>query len=226
MENIAAVKCLAVEKAYFYLCHATQVTTNIFCCLSPLLVEIKQLITPTLSHLSITHGNLNCHNKVFFQDLSSNSLSFLLKWLSRVNHKSWGGIVIQNRWTLNHRWCWDRAKQSLLLRGRREGQEGKEPSSSCEAASAFLFVNLSMHPTLSKVSISVTELSETEGFVFLPCMVNSAFPISSREVQGSVQPLLLGEEPGLSFDTPGLHRHTGGKFSALILRIEERLLGQ
>lgn len=41
MENIAAVKRLAVQKAYFYLCHATQVTTNIFCCLSPLLVEKK-----------------------------------------------------------------------------------------------------------------------------------------------------------------------------------------
>lgn len=41
MENIAAVKRLAVQKAYFYLCHATQVTTNIFLCLSPLLVEKK-----------------------------------------------------------------------------------------------------------------------------------------------------------------------------------------
>lgn len=41
MENIAAVKCLAVQKAYFYLCHATRVTTNIFCCLGPLLVEKK-----------------------------------------------------------------------------------------------------------------------------------------------------------------------------------------
>lgn len=80
----------------------------------------KQLITPTQSHLSITHGNLNCHNKVFFQDLSSNSLSFLLEWLSRVSRKSRGGIVIQNRWTLNHRWCREGAEQSFLL-----GEEGK-----------------------------------------------------------------------------------------------------
>lgn len=92
----------AVQKAYFYLCHATQFTTNIFCCPSTRLVE-KKSITPTLLHLSITHGNLNCHNKVFFQDVSSNSISFLLKWLSRVSLKSRGGIVIQNRWTLNHR---------------------------------------------------------------------------------------------------------------------------
>lgn len=44
MENIAAVKRLDVQKAYFYLCHATQVTTNIFCSLSPLLVEKKRAV--------------------------------------------------------------------------------------------------------------------------------------------------------------------------------------
>lgn len=79
------------------------------------------LIAPALLRLSISHGNLNCHNKVFFQDLSSNSLSFLLKWLlwERERHKSRRGIVIQNRWTLNHRWFWERAKQSLPLRKKR-----------------------------------------------------------------------------------------------------------
>lgn len=34
----------------------------------------------------------------------------------RERHKSRRGIVIQNRWTLNHRWFWERAKQSLPLR--------------------------------------------------------------------------------------------------------------
>lgn len=101
MENIA-VKCLLFKRPKIYLCHATQFTTNIFCGPSPQLME-KKSITPTLLLLSITHGNLNCHNKVFFQDVSSNSLSLLLKWLSRASHKSRRGIVIQNRWTLNHR---------------------------------------------------------------------------------------------------------------------------
>lgn len=128
MENIAAVKCLAVQKAYFYLCHATQVTTNIFCSLSSLLEGKKSGWSLPLCHTcQLLMENLNCHNKVFFQDLSSNSLSFLLKWLlrARVSHKSRVGIVIQNRWTLNHRWCWDGAKQSLLLRGEGKGKGGK-----------------------------------------------------------------------------------------------------
>lgn len=44
--------------------------------------------------------------------------------------------------------------------------------------------------------------------------------------QGLVLPLLLGGEPGLSFDRPGLCRHTGGNFSELTLKTEDRLLGQ
>lgn len=137
MENIAAaVKRLAVQKAYFYLCHATQVTTNIFCWPGAL-PSGKQRITPTLSHLSITHGNLNCHNKVFFQDLSSNSLSFLLKWLSRVSRKSRGRIVIRNRWSPNHRWC--RGEGWEGKGGRTAGGKTASPSGEA-AASAFLSV--------------------------------------------------------------------------------------
>lgn len=184
MENIAAaVKRLAVQKAYFYLCHATQVTTNIFCWPGAL-PSGKQRITPTLSHLSITHGNLNCHNKVFFQDLSSNSLSFLLKWLSRVSRKSRGRIVIRNRWSPNHRWC--RGEGWEGKGGRTAG--GKQPRPP-EKQQQVLFCPW-------RVSISVTELSETVGFIFLTRTVNGTFLISSRGEQ-VVPPLPLGGEPGL-----------------------------
>lgn len=144
---------------------------------------LLQLITPTLSYLSITHGNLNCHSKVFFQDLSSNSLSFLLKWLLRVrvSHKSRGVIVIQNRWTRNHRWCREGARQSLLLRVEGAGEGGGEIALTLLRGITCFSV---LKPESLKVSISVTGLSEIIGFVFLPCTVNSAFLISSGEGQG------------------------------------------
>lgn len=102
---------------------------------SPVGGKKTNLIAPTLLHLSISHGNLNCHNKVFFQDLSSNSLSFLPKWLLRESHKSRGGIVIRNRWTLNHRWFWERAKRSLPLR--KKGKGGKIASTLSRNSKCF-----------------------------------------------------------------------------------------
>lgn len=96
------------------------------------------LIAPTLLCLSISHGNLNCHNKIFFQDLSSNSLSFLPKWLlwEGERHKSRPGIVMRNRWTLNHRWFWERAKRSLPLR-KKEGEGGKTASTLSRNSKCF-----------------------------------------------------------------------------------------
>lgn len=75
-----------------------------------------------------------------------------------------------------------------------------------------MFVNMSLGTVLPGVSISVTELFETVGFVFVPCLVNSAFSMSSMEFHGVVWPLPLLGKPSLSFDRPALCRKSGGKF--------------
>lgn len=91
----------------FYFCHATQVITNISCRSSLLQLEKQHFITPSPLHFSITHGNFNCHNKVFFQVLK---FIIILAEVALdvavgmgLSHKSRRGIVIGTRWTLNHR---------------------------------------------------------------------------------------------------------------------------
>lgn len=146
--------------------------------------------------------NLNCHNKVFFQDLSLNSLSFLLKWLSRarVSHKSRVGIVIQNRWTLNHRWCLEGAKQSLLLREEGKGEGGKNSLHPLEKHQVlFCSGTWALVPYCESIN-TVTGFSETVGLVFLLCTLNSTFLISCKAGQRGILALLLGGEQGMSFD--------------------------
>lgn len=55
---------------------------------------------------------------------------------SRVSRKSKGGIVIQNRWTPNHRWCWEWAKRLLLLREEGKGR-GKIASTLMRRSKCF-----------------------------------------------------------------------------------------
>ncbi|TNN87961.1 hypothetical protein EYF80_001925 [Liparis tanakae] len=64
--------------------------------------------------------------------------------------------------------------------------------------------------------ISVSGLPERAGCVFLPCVVNSAFLVSSGEGRGLVR-------SGLRSTLVLLGKHTGGNLSALTLRTEERL---
>lgn len=83
MENIPLSNVSLSKRPIFFLLSLSRNTSHIQYILRPkpsARGKETNLITPLL-RLSISHGNLNCHNKVFFQDLSSNSLSFLLKWL-------------------------------------------------------------------------------------------------------------------------------------------------
>lgn len=104
------------------------------------------------------------------------------------------------------------AGQAIVPIEEKKGGKGKIASTLQETASAFVFVNMSLGTVVPGVSISVTELFETVGFVFVPCLVNSAFSMSSMELHSVVWPLPLLGKPSQSFDRPALYRKSGGKF--------------
>lgn len=131
MENIPLSNVSLSKRPifFFYLCHATQVTSNIFCGPSPLPVEKKRIWSLPCYACQLVMEILIATIKYFSKTCPQ--IHYHSCWsgsCERERHKSRRGIVIRNRWTLNHRWFWERAKQSLPLRKKRgKGKNSLHP---------------------------------------------------------------------------------------------------
>lgn len=119
------------------------------------------------------------------------------------------------------------ASQAIApIEGRREGKgRGKIASTLLRSSKCFSVYEPEPGSHISK-SIDICHRTLWDcGFCF-PDVRSEQYLLAFQWRGAGFSPLLLVGQPSLSFDRPGLCSHSGGNFSALTLKIEERLLGQ